>query len=82
MNFIFILLISVVSSKTVNNTHFICDENRTLHVSNINDNYCDCEDGSDENMTNACPNGKFYCENKLYESRYISTSKVLTIYDR
>lgn len=27
----------------------------------LNDNYCDCRDGTDETFTNACSNGKFYC---------------------
>lgn len=31
----------------------------------LNDNYCDCLDGSDETFTNACANGKFYCTKQL-----------------
>lgn len=31
----------------------------------LNDNYCDCQDGTDETLTNACANGKFYCTKQL-----------------
>lgn len=30
-----------------------------ISFSFLNDNYCDCVDGSDEPSTNACPNNKF-----------------------
>ena len=39
----------------------------------VNDNHCDCPDGSDEPGTSACPNSKFYCE---AEHRYIPSSNV------
>lgn len=31
----------------------------------VNDDYCDCHDGSDETFTNACSNGKFYCTKQM-----------------
>lgn len=31
----------------------------------LNDDFCDCEDGTDETYTNACANGKFYCTKQL-----------------
>ena len=61
----------------LNSTHFSCDNNqKILTLDKFNDNYCDCEDGSDENQTNACANGKFFCNNHLYFSKIISTSKI------
>jgi len=39
----------------------------------VNDNYCDCPDSSDEPGTNACTDGKFFCEQEFH---YIPSSKV------
>lgn len=41
------------------------DSSETLSWEKLNDDYCDCRDGSDEFLTNACPNGKFYCTKQL-----------------
>ncbi len=61
----------------INSTHFACDNNqKILSLEKFNDNYCDCEDGSDENTTNACINGNYYCNNNLYYPKIISTSKL------
>jgi protein kinase C substrate 80K-H len=54
------------------------DGSKKIEFKKINDNFCDCPDGSDEVGTAACshlPKTRFYCQNKgfipseLYSSR-------------
>lgn len=42
----------------------------------MNDDYCDCLDGSDEPGTSACPDMKFYCLNVGHEGVFIHSSYV------
>lgn len=47
-----------------------------LSFDQVNDDYCDCPDGSDEPGTSACNNGWFYCENRGHIPNWIPSSKV------
>lgn len=43
---------------------FTClDGSHTMPYAHLNDDYCDCRDGTDEPGTSACLNGVFHCLN-------------------
>ncbi|KAK9079007.1 hypothetical protein SSX86_000676 [Deinandra increscens subsp. villosa] len=42
----------------------------------LNDDFCDCLDGTDEPGTSACPTGKFYCKNAGHSPLTIFSSRI------
>ncbi|XP_021732954.1 uncharacterized protein LOC110699737 [Chenopodium quinoa] len=42
----------------------------------LNDDFCDCVDGTDEPGTSACPGGKFYCRNVGSQPHFLFSSRV------
>lgn len=47
-----------------------------IPISAINDDYCDCDDGSDEPGTSACDNSIFYCHNEGHIPSRILSNRV------
>ncbi|KZP21726.1 hypothetical protein FIBSPDRAFT_910677 [Athelia psychrophila] len=52
------------------------DGSATIPWKAVNDDYCDCKDGSDEPGTSACPNSIFYCSNVGHLGSVIPSSRV------
>lgn len=56
---------------------FTCfDGTATIPFSHVNDDYCDCFDGSDEPGTSACLNGVFHCTNAGHRPQNLVSSRV------
>ncbi|EXB94810.1 hypothetical protein L484_005066 [Morus notabilis] len=52
------------------------DGSKKFTKAQLNDNFCDCVDGTDEPGTSACPNGRFYCRNKGHVPQVLFSSRV------
>lgn len=59
------------------NNKFTCfDGKKELKYSQLNDDFCDCLDGSDEPGTSACANGRFYCINAGFKPLILPSTRV------
>ncbi|XP_019449053.1 PREDICTED: glucosidase 2 subunit beta [Lupinus angustifolius] len=52
------------------------DGSKSFSRDHLNDNFCDCPDGTDEPGTPACPAGKFYCRNLGSKPQFIFSSHI------
>eukprot|EP00002_Diphylleia_rotans_P000605 TRINITY_DN1030_c0_g1_i1.p1 TRINITY_DN1030_c0_g1~~TRINITY_DN1030_c0_g1_i1.p1 ORF type:complete len:507 (-),score=109.10 TRINITY_DN1030_c0_g1_i1:321-1841(-) len=63
--------------EALESNHFRCfDGSKVIPKLQFNDDYCDCDDGSDEPGTSACSQSKFWCQNKFHEGRFLPSSRV------
>lgn len=59
------------------NKDFTCfDGSKNIPFNSVNDDFCDCADGSDEPGTSACASSIFFCPNKGYYPANIPSSRV------
>ncbi|XP_059068864.1 glucosidase 2 subunit beta isoform X2 [Cryptomeria japonica] len=52
------------------------DGSKAFPRDQLNDDFCDCPDGTDEPGTSACPEGKFYCQNSGHMPVILFSSRV------
>ncbi|XP_022753501.1 glucosidase 2 subunit beta-like [Durio zibethinus] len=52
------------------------DGSKKFSKSQLNDDFCDCPDGTDEPGTSACPSAKFYCQNAGHVPQFLFSSRV------
>ncbi|KNA26009.1 hypothetical protein SOVF_001240 [Spinacia oleracea] len=52
------------------------DGSNSFTKDRLNDDFCDCVDGTDEPGTSACPGSKFYCRNLGSQPRFLFSSRV------
>ena len=67
------LVFLAVLASSENCQYFQCkDTSHSIPINFMNDNYCDCPDGSDEPLTSACANGFFSCGERKIPSSWVN----------
>ncbi|CAK7341363.1 unnamed protein product [Dovyalis caffra] len=76
--FVSVLYVSLLDNENYYKKEIIKCRNGSKKFSQaqLNDDFCDCSDGSDEPGTSACPHGKFYCRNVGHLPVSLHSSKV------
>lgn len=68
---------SAHASYKIGGDKFKCrDGQGEFSIDRVNDDFCDCFDGSDEPGTSACSRGVFYCVNRGHVGQQIFSSRV------
>ncbi|XP_060066324.1 glucosidase 2 subunit beta-like [Ylistrum balloti] len=65
--------------KKIEGNMFLCrDKKKNIPFTQVNDDFCDCDDGSDEPGTSACLDGRFFCTHQIPDERpqSIASSRV------
>ncbi|KAH7288328.1 hypothetical protein KP509_31G021800 [Ceratopteris richardii] len=52
------------------------DGTKVFSTERLNDDFCDCADGTDEPGTSACANGRFHCGNQKNTPLWVFSSRV------
>jgi protein kinase C substrate 80K-H len=68
--------INDIDQARYQDSRFLCDHDYSISREMVNDDFCDCLDGTDEPGTSACKNGQFFCRNTGHKSLKISSSKI------
>ncbi len=68
-----------MEDRFIDGNEFSCGLEKAISWAQINDDFCDCPDGSDEPGTSGCAHSsgaRFYCVNKGHRGRWVPASRV------
>ncbi|KAI8818404.1 glucosidase II beta subunit-like-domain-containing protein [Fimicolochytrium jonesii] len=67
---------TLYTAAEASDTFKCLDGSKSILFASVNDDYCDCPDGTDEPGTSACANGVFHCKNERHVGADIPSSRV------